>query len=281
MTGQLSPLAQGKAAGTAGYTSKMLATSQTTQRDSELDDGYYEIGVAKSYTVNTSGSQSGTTTVDLTHMDTSTAVSFDSGTKEIRGIGLMSAFKTNGGETIVVSGATNAGNNGVFTTASATADKIVVAEALTNESAGASVVIKKRDSISNNTVLDNNTGLEWLRYLNTKFGSNTYANGRLPWTGYPFDAFAYCAACNAASLGGHNDWRIPNIFELWNMMKLEPTSGFDSTAFPSGIGTCSSTTQPSTSTNLLYISSTTNAKIEGVAKSNLGGTYSLVRGGTA
>lgn len=58
MTGQLSPLAQGKA---AGYTSKLLKTGQTTQYNSELDDGYYEKGVAKSYTVNTTGAQSGTT----------------------------------------------------------------------------------------------------------------------------------------------------------------------------------------------------------------------------
>ena len=81
MTGQLSPLAQGKAASAAApYGSLLLKTGQTTQYSSELDDGYYEAGVAKSYTVNTSGSQSGTTSVDLTHLVSATGA-FTSGDK--------------------------------------------------------------------------------------------------------------------------------------------------------------------------------------------------------
>ena len=233
MTGQLSALAQGRASGAAApYGSLVLKTGQTTQYNSELDDGYYEAGVAKSYTVNTSGAQSGTTNVDMIHLSASTAVSFDAGTKEIRGTGIMGIFKAGGGETIVVSGAAQAGNNGVFTTVSATADKIVVTEALTDESAGSAVTIKKRETMSNNTVLDNNTGLVWMRYYTVKMG--IFSDGRLPVSGYVYDAYQWVAACNAASVGGYTDWRLPNIFELLSIADFEASAGYpDGTAFPS------------------------------------------------
>lgn len=199
------------------YGSLLVKTGQTTQRDSELDDGYYESGVAKSFTANTSGAQSGTTNIDLIHLAANTTVSFDSGTKEIRGTGIMDVFKATGGDSIVVTGSTS--NNGVFTTTSATADKIVVSEAVADESAGASVVIAKRGAISNNTVLDNNTGLEWTKSISSVFGKTS--TGQMPWTGSPYDIFAYAAAANSASLGGYTDWRIPNIVELISIVDYE------------------------------------------------------------
>ncbi|KHO45878.1 MAG: hypothetical protein QJ16_C0016G0001, partial [archaeon GW2011_AR1] len=115
-----------------------------------------------------------------------------------------------GGETIVVSGSSVPANNAVWTTASATADKVVLTTAPTDESAGASITVAKRDAISNNTVLDNVTGLTWLRYQSAKMG--IAGSGAMPWTGQVYDIFAFCAAANAASLGGYTDWRIPNLY---------------------------------------------------------------------
>lgn len=226
MTGQLSALAQGKAAGTTGYTSKLLKTGQTTQRDSELDDGYYEAGVERSYTVNTAGQYSGTTNIDFAWVSANTAVSFDSGSKEIRGTGLFTVFTT--GETVVVSGSVS--NNGVFTTkATVSADKLTVNEAITDESAGAAVTIKKREAVSNNTVLDNNTGLMWMRYAILKLG---YAgDGRLQRA----NAYDIVAACNTASLSGYTDWRMPNVNELFSLVTYRDATNCvpDTTAFPS------------------------------------------------
>lgn len=47
------------------YAGKLLQTGQTTQYSSELDDGYYERGLAKRYLILTTGQHSGTCEFDL------------------------------------------------------------------------------------------------------------------------------------------------------------------------------------------------------------------------
>jgi len=206
----------------------LLKTGQTTQYDGELDDGYYEMGVAKSYTINTIGAQSGTTNVDLTHLVSDTGA-FTSADKTYTDTGKCGVFKVAGGETIVISG--SGSNNGVFTTVSATADKVVFAETITDEVDAPLTTFKKREAISNNTVLDNNTGLTWLRSYSKKMG--VAGDGQMPWSGKDYDIFQFCAAANAASLGGHNDWRIPNIFETISLANASGGHWYpDSTAFP-------------------------------------------------
>ena len=122
----------------------LLATGQLTQYSGEADDGLLRKGVIKSYTTLSSGSQSGNAIITLIHLNANTGVSFDHDSKEIRCTGAMGVFKAAGGETIVVSGAGQAGNNANWTTSSATADKIVLTASTTTESAGASVVIAKQ-----------------------------------------------------------------------------------------------------------------------------------------
>lgn len=143
--------------------SVMLATGQTTSYV-DYDDGYYEKGIVKAYTVLTAGQYSGTTNITL---------------------------------------------NG------------------------------KTDAHSNNAVVDNNTGLMWSRYVSASVG--TSSNGNLPWTTNVNGEgiFAFCAAANAASLGGYTDWRVPNFMELISLIDGEPSTGApDVTAFPNGISTC-------------------------------------------
>jgi len=206
---------------------RVLKTGQTTQYNSELDDGHYEKGRAKAYDILTTGQYSGTSNVDLIHL-TAATISFDAATKEIRDSGnAMAMFKTS--ETLVVTGSTD--NNGTFTVATGNvAAKAVVNEALTDEAAGATVSIAKREAISNNCVLDKNTGLMWLRYSTAKMG--TGGNGKMPRTGQLYDIFQYCAAIIAASLGGYTDWRVPNRNELESIIALNVFKR-DSTAFPS------------------------------------------------
>lgn len=218
-------------------------------------------------------------------------------------------------------------NDAVYTVATGgAASRIIVTESITDEAAGAYVSLYKRASLSNNTVVDLNTGLEWLRYTTggpvLKVGPAS--NGKLCWydatkcftlhpaaadlamvagnilrivgsdestryhagdilvcagfanavnnlPGYPVvsvsftggntdivlnplgltlvaeaaagsrsiklvcrSVFGFCAAANAASLGGFTDWRMPNDIELKNLCDMEaPTAVPNATAFPS------------------------------------------------
>lgn len=247
MTGQLSALAQGKAAGTTGYTSKLLKTGQTTQYDSELDDGYYQVGVAKSYTVNTSGAQSGTTIVDITVLVSDTGA-FTASNKRYTDTGKCGVFALHAGESIVISG--SGSNNGTFTTAGADANYVQFSQAITDEADAPSTTFVKRYAYSNNTVLDNNTGLEWTRYR-YPYGQSYRYN---VWTGSTSNSiFSILAAINGVSVGGHNDWRIPNYMEWLTLIDLS-TNLPDPTAFPSfgGQTVWLATTNKDTTTSAYY-----------------------------
>ena len=206
----------------------LLATGQTTQYSGEPDDGYHEIGIAKSYTVLSTGAYSGTSNIDLQHYS-GADVSFDSASKEIRSTGNCGVFLAAGADTVIVSG--SGSNDGTFTSTSATADKIVVSEAVSDEAAGATVTLKKREAKSNNCVQDNNTGLMWSRYVSDKMG--TASDGQMPWTGKDYDIFQYCAVCNTASLAGYTDWRVANLLEMISIDDFGGQVGPNATAFPS------------------------------------------------
>lgn len=209
---------------------RVLKTGQTTQYSSELDDGFYQKGVAKSYTVLTAGQYSGTTNVDLVHY--AAALSFDAASKEIRDAANgLALFKD--GDVIVVTGSTS--NDGVYTVATGNvAAKIVTTEAVADEAAGGAISIAKREAKSNNCVVDNNTGLMWLRDpSNYPAKMGAASNGRMEWTGFLYDIFQYCAACNAAAVGGYTDWRVANYEELAGLAVFVGAAPCeDQTAFP-------------------------------------------------
>jgi len=208
----------------------LLRTGQTTQYGSELDDGYYQRGLAKAYTVLTTGPQSGTSNIDLTHLTAATIAFVNATSKITDSDSGLAMFKT--GETIVVSGAAEAGNNGVFTIATGNvAGEIIVNEALTEEAAAATVSIAKREAHSNECVLDRHTALMYSRYTTAQYATmGTAGDGKIPWHLQLYDIFQYCAAANAANLGGYTDWRVPNHSELWSLM--DPFLP-DGAAFPS------------------------------------------------
>lgn len=276
MTGQLSPLAQGKLAGSSGYPAPLLKTGQTVQYDSELDDGYYEAGVAKSFTVNTAGAQSGTTNVDLTHLVSATGA-FTSGDKTYTDAGKCGVFKAAGGETIIITG--SASNNGTFTTASATANTVVFVEAITDEADAPSTTFKKREAISNNTVLDNETGLTWMRYQSVKMGVS--GDGLMPYTGKDYDVYQWVAACNAASVGGLTDWRLANVNEVGSLIEYESEQvRINSTNFPAVPATCWTSTVCKVSTGRAHTYAPNGYVWMGYATKTTGlGSALLVRGG--
>ena len=262
------------------FIARLLKTGQTTQYSSELDDGHYEKGVAKDYTVMSTGDQSGTSNMDLVHK-TAATISFAAttpGTIADSGNDLA-MFKT--GDTIVVSG--SGSNDGVYTVSTGNvAGTIRTTEATLFEAAGATVSIAKREAHSNECVLDNNTGLMWSRYTSAQYATmGTGGDGKMPWTGQLYDIFQYAAAMNAASLGGYADWRVPNGNELVGLWNIEaPNAAPDAVAFPSwpiAVVIWTSTTEPDVVANALTIGYTSGVII--MAAKTAINICALVRGG--
>ena len=188
---------------------KLLATGQTTQYASMLDDGYYYKGIVKAYSaVLTAGQYSGTTNITI---------------------------------------------NG------------------------------KTQALSNNCVIDNNTGLMWCNHGSSAPAAlGPASDGKLPWTtnANSEGIFPYAAAANAAGLAGYSDWRIPNIFEwlsLWTAGGTQPQ--INTTAFPSWVSSnfWSSTTDPNTTTSALYVLFGSGSPTTSSAKTTTART-GLVRG---
>ena len=77
----------------------------------------------------------------------------------------------------------------------------------------------KTINMENDCVTDNNSGLMWMKYTpDSDLGPGN--DGNLYWykAADTNNIFAFCAAANAASLAGHDDWRVPNVFELFSLV---------------------------------------------------------------
>ena len=213
----------------------LLATGQITSYNSEADDGFYESGLQKSYTVLTTGAYSGTTNIDLTHYS-GTDIAFVNGTPDtITSTVLDFTTLFVAADVIVTSGAAQGANNAAHTIAGGgVAANTLTLESnttLVNEAAGPTIVIAKREAKNNNCVLDDNTGLMWSRYVSGA-DMGPASDGKMPWTGQLYDIFQYCAACNAASLAGYTDWRVVNTYEMRSIYNLEVANAYpDNVAF--------------------------------------------------
>ena len=75
------------------------------------------------------------------------------------------------------------------------------------------------------SVYDNNTGLTWQRSPNTDGDGDIDADDKLTWG----EAQAYPATRNSQDFGGYDDWRLPNIKELYSLIDFRGTdpSGYE------------------------------------------------------
>ena len=239
----------------SGRRGRLLATGQTTQYSTELDDGYYEVGRAKSYTVLSTGDYSGAENIDLIHV-TDTDISFaDADPDTITSVGVDLSTLFNAADVIVVTG--DSDNNGTYTVAGVVGGVITLdgADELSTEGAGDTVNIAKREAKSNNCVLDDNTGLMWSRYVSGA-DMGPASDGLMPWTGQLYDIFQYCAVCNVASLGGYTDWRVANDVELESLRNMEVLTAVpDVGAFPSWPADYiwSATTRPTNTSYAMHV----------------------------
>lgn len=216
--------------------SRLLKTGQITSYATG-DDGDLELGVEKDYTVLSTGQYSGTSNIVIngkTHalsnncvqdnrtglmwaryvptgdigpaadgklfweqwtLGPKTDISFAAGTKIINSVaGDFDADALCVGRKVAISGAGEGGNNQTVTVTAITANNMTVSEVIVDEAAGASVSLATVDD------------LIW-------------------------DALDQV---NANSLGGYNDWRVPNYFELPSIINLGNCNpAIDTTVFPS------------------------------------------------
>lgn len=258
---------------------RLLKTGQVTQYNSELDDGYWQKGRTKAYTVLSTGGYSGTSNIDLAHYTSGAGtITFDNTLKTIVDTGAgLAIFKTND---VITTDSVN--NPGPFTITTGNVAGTITCTGATfvDETPAGTVTISKREAHSNNCVLDLNTGLMWSRYVADKVGPDS--DGGMVATGQPYDQYAYAAAANTASLGGYTDWRIPNINELQSIADWEAPTGLpDATAFPSFPSTglwWSSTTRPDGTANGI-LSAFDTGYTSSAAKTTQNRYVMLVRGG--
>jgi hypothetical protein len=155
----------------------LLKTGQTTCYHVG-DDGDYEPGISKSYTVLNAGQYAGTSNIDVPHY-ANNGISFVApNTVNDAGAGLVTFLNT---DKVVIRG--SALNDGVFDVlAGGVAGSFTtVQNTIVNEGAGPYVSICKRAAHSNNCVLDNRTGIMWSRYSSSAERVGPTSNGLLNW----------------------------------------------------------------------------------------------------
>lgn len=114
----------------------------------------------------------------------------------------------------------------------------------------------KTHNLSNNCVMDNRTGLMWARYVPVgDIGPDS--NGKLLWLDdvNDEDIFDFADEANAQELGGHDDWRVPNLLEAVSLIETFQNPAIDGVAFPSSPSDSiwTSTTNRATTTDALRV----------------------------
>lgn len=89
------------------------------------------------------------------------------------------------------------------------------------------------DSADGLTVLDANTGLTWLRSPDTNGDGKLTVEDKLTWEKLE----AHIAGLNARHVGGHADWRVPTIKQLYSLIDFRGTdpSGPEASAQSPGL----------------------------------------------
>ena len=253
------------------------------------DDGDLELGIDHDYEIKTTGDQSGTTAIVIngkTHnlsnnivadhtvrvngkalewaryvpnadigpaadgrlfwkqwtLANKTDISFDSGTKVINSV--AGEFSTDAlcvGRKVAITGAGEAGNNQTVTVTAITANNMTVSEAIVDEAVGASISFATVDDL----------------------------------------IWDFLDQANANNLGGYNDWRIPNRYELDTITNIKYSNPCtDSTVFPSIPSDyiyTASTKPPGNENKAFGISFSSGTTYSGHVKTTVKGYVLLVR----
>jgi len=207
------------------HTSLLLSEGETYWFEDDyliaLDHGYYRYGISRSYTALTEDQYSGNTTITVAG-DSETHVN---ACVQDERTGLM----WNKAPSSAVGPATDGrlywddhcvqiqhdGANGGW----------AKNEKVTQAVSGATGIVRQTYETGNRLTLYNVTGT--FDTTNTisgdvSGGPDTPSSIRV---GAKKDIWSYVRAANMAALGGHRDWRIPNVFEMLSIMNYSTTNG--------------------------------------------------------
>jgi len=138
------------------------------------DDGDYELGVDKAYTVN---ALAGTSDIEVAHLADST-LSFTAPNTIASAGNLLVGWAVN--DRMLIKG--SASNDGeVLVTGVGGAPANLTISAAVNEIAGRVISLYKVAALSNNIVHDDRTGLDWARYTSNGLGVGAASTGLLNW----------------------------------------------------------------------------------------------------
>ena len=215
--------------------SRPLKTGQTVQYDSQEDDGYWEKGIAHSYTVFTTGQYSGTTNIVIngkTHVLSNNCV-IDNNT------GLMWArYVPNADIGPATDGKlfwqqwTLAAETVTFTAA----DGKITADAGTPFNTGA-LCAGRKFTVSGSAAGNDGTytvSAITTSVITTVEGVNNEVSIAIDFASVDDLIWDFLDQANTNSLGGYTDWRIPNYHELPSIVDLGAFNPcIDTTTFPS------------------------------------------------
>ena len=217
----------------AGPLSRPLQTGQTTQYDSQEDDGYYEKGIPHDYTVLTTGQHAGTTNIvinDNTYAHPNACVwNNRTGLMFAQGV-LLGCGPADDGK-LYWQQWTLVANSGTFDQAT----KTITAAAGTPYDTGALCIgrIFETDSV-------NNPGPFTVAGITTTVITTSEAlvdEGPVAITFATVDdlVWNYVDQANSGSgVGGYTDWRLPNANELMSLIDFSTNNPcIDAVTFPS------------------------------------------------
>jgi len=186
--------------GGAGLLAALLETGQITPY-SFFDDGSYEAGVAKAYTVN---ALAGNTDIEVAHYAAGTLSFTAPGTIADAANGLA-GWAVN--DRMVIKG--SGSNDGEVTvTGIGGAPANLTISAAVNELAGAMTSLYKVAAHSNNVVTDTNTGLMWSRNTSTGEAVGPMSNGLLNWYNVATDCAIYAGVNTVSVIMPGNIFRV-------------------------------------------------------------------------
>lgn len=207
-----------------GYTCYVLRPGDPYRWENDwligLDDGFFKMGISRSYTALTTGDYSGTTNITV---NGKTEAKSNACVQDER-TGLMWSKTPSGSVGPSSDGCLHWDDHVDVITHDGANGGYVAGELLTEAVTGETAQIRYVDD-ANNKLGVVNPSTRPFGLANTISSPSGGPDTPSAWAqGAKEDIWSYVAAANKAEYAGHSDWRIPNLFEVLSIMYYSATN---------------------------------------------------------